>query len=175
MTERMTSAPTEKDMYVQALESEFEITQRVLKAYPPEKCELKPAEKMKNARELGWMLVLNQLVVPLAIEGNLKPENFPPAPKTWNEVLTRFESAHRDTVARLKQVSDRDFNRTIKLPTGRNQISDVRVADALWMFLRDTTHHRGQFSVFLRIAGGRLPSIYGPTADEPWSDQPSAH
>ena len=37
--------------------------------------------------------------------------------------------------------------------------------------LRDTflhlAHHRGQLSVYLRLAGGRVPSIYGPSADDP--------
>jgi hypothetical protein len=26
----------------------------------------------------------------------------------------------------------------------------------------------GQFSICLRVADGKVPSIYGPTADEPW-------
>jgi uncharacterized damage-inducible protein DinB len=40
----------------------------------------------------------------------------------------------------------------------------------------DIVHHRGQFSVYLRMAGGKVPSIYGPTADEPWplSQEPEA-
>ena len=29
-------------------------------------------------------------------------------------------------------------------------------------------HHRGQLSVYLRLNDVPLPSIYGPTADEPW-------
>ncbi len=33
----------------------------------------------------------------------------------------------------------------------------------------DMGHHRGQFSVYLRMAGGKVPSIYGSTADEPWT------
>jgi uncharacterized damage-inducible protein DinB len=28
-------------------------------------------------------------------------------------------------------------------------------------------HHRGQLSVYLRLLDVPLPSIYGPTADEP--------
>jgi uncharacterized damage-inducible protein DinB len=36
------------------------------------------------------------------------------------------------------------------------------------MMLMDSVHHRGQFSVYLRMADGKVPSIYGPTADEPW-------
>ena len=32
----------------------------------------------------------------------------------------------------------------------------------------DQVHHRGQFSVYLRMAGGKVPSITVPPADEPW-------
>ena len=37
-----------------------------------------------------------------------------------------------------------------------------------WFLLHDQIHHRGQFSIDLRMADGKVPSIYGPTADEPW-------
>jgi uncharacterized damage-inducible protein DinB len=40
--------------------------------------------------------------------------------------------------------------------------------DMIWMLLLDQVHHRGQFSIYLRMADGTVPSIYGPTADEPW-------
>src|SRR5829696_2466211 len=33
--------------------------------------------------------------------------------------------------------------------------------------LLDQIHHRGQFSVYLRIVDAKVPSIYGPTADDP--------
>jgi len=29
-------------------------------------------------------------------------------------------------------------------------------------------HHRGQLSTYLRPMGGKVPSIYGGSADEPW-------
>jgi uncharacterized damage-inducible protein DinB len=37
-----------------------------------------------------------------------------------------------------------------------------------WLAVMDAVHHRGQMSVYIRLAGGKVPSIYGPTADEPW-------
>lgn len=48
------------------------------------------------------------------------------------------------------------------------QMGDVRIMDIFWMMVMDMVHHRGQFSVYLRMAGGKVPSIYGPSADEPW-------
>ncbi|MGA3241300.1 MAG: DinB family protein [Bryobacteraceae bacterium] len=33
--------------------------------------------------------------------------------------------------------------------------------------LKHTVHHRGQLSSYLRPMGAKVPSIYGPSADEP--------
>ena len=48
------------------------------------------------------------------------------------------------------------------------KIAPVSVKDLVWGMLHDQIHHRGQLSVYLRIVGGKVPSIYGPSADEPW-------
>jgi uncharacterized damage-inducible protein DinB len=36
------------------------------------------------------------------------------------------------------------------------------------LHLNHLIHDRGQLSVYLRLNDVPLPSIYGPTADEPW-------
>jgi uncharacterized damage-inducible protein DinB len=36
------------------------------------------------------------------------------------------------------------------------------------MHINHLCHHRGQLTVYLRLLDVPLPSIYGPTADEPW-------
>jgi uncharacterized damage-inducible protein DinB len=48
------------------------------------------------------------------------------------------------------------------------QTGDVRRVDVRWLMLMDGVHHRGPLSVYLRMADGTVPSIYGPSADEPW-------
>ncbi|MHB8852143.1 MAG: DinB family protein [Ignavibacteriaceae bacterium] len=53
-------------------------------------------------------------------------------------------------------------------PVAPKKMGDVRCIDLAWMMLLDMIHHRGQFSIYLRMAGGKVPSIYGPSADEPW-------
>ena len=47
-------------------------------------------------------------------------------------------------------------------------MADCPVSEVLWLMLMDSVHHRGQLSVYLRMVGGKVPSIYGPSADEPW-------
>ena len=42
-------------------------------------------------------------------------------------------------------------------------------AEFLWFLIHDEIHHRGQFSIYLRMSGAKVPSIYGPSGDEPWT------
>ena len=44
--------------------------------------------------------------------------------------------------------------------------------ERVWIFWRrllHTAHHRTQLTVYLRLLGKRVPSVYGPTADETWA------
>jgi uncharacterized damage-inducible protein DinB len=68
----------------------------------------------------------------------------------------------------VKGMRDEQFSETVKFPVAPKTIGDVPKGQFLWMLLCDQIHHRGQFSIYLRMAGGKVPSIYGPTADEPW-------
>ena len=43
---------SEKDMFITTWEREFQTTLKVLKAYPSDKLDLKPAEKSKSAKDL---------------------------------------------------------------------------------------------------------------------------
>ena len=76
----------------------------------------------------------------------------------------RVEQVEREDALVLQlYVAEDDLGKVI----GRQK--DVGPAfDVLWGILMDSIHHRGQFSVYLRMAGGKVPSIYGPSADEPW-------
>ena len=44
---------------------------------------------------------------------------------------------------------------------------EAPLGDMLFGFLLDAVHHRGQLSSYLRPMGAKVPSIYGPSADDP--------
>jgi uncharacterized damage-inducible protein DinB len=44
---------------------------------------------------------------------------------------------------------------------------EAPLGDMLWGFLFDAIHHRGQLSAYLRPMGAKVPSIYGPSGDDP--------
>ena len=62
-----------------------------------------------------------------------------------------------------------ELAQTVKFFTAPKTMGDWRRLDFAWFLLHDEIHHRGQLSVYVRAAGGKVPSIYGPSGDEPWT------
>ena len=58
---------------------------------------------------------------------------------------------------------------TVPFMTGPRQLEDVSKFSLCTLMLSDSIHHRGQLSVYLRMSGAKVPSIYGPSRDEPWT------
>ena len=160
---------TEKEMFLQTWEREFQTTLKVLKAYPASEQNLKPHERLRSAKELAWGFVIEETVLGGGvIDGRVDFQNIPQPPATLPEILAAYEKGHRELVAKVKNLPESDLNKMIAFPVGPKQMGELRRADVLWIMVMDGVHHRGQFSVYLRMAGGKVPSIYGPSADEPW-------
>ena len=92
----------------------------------------------------------------------------PKAPDTLGEVISTYEQSSKAFVERIKKTPEAELDKTVKFFVAPKQMADIRKMDLLWFMLMDSVHHRGQFSVYLRMADGKVPSIYGPSADEPW-------
>jgi uncharacterized damage-inducible protein DinB len=168
-TKRKESAVTEKETFLQNWEREFQITLKVFKAFPADKIGFKPAERSRPAGELMWVVAGEETIfINAIISGQFDFQNIPKPPATYPEMLTAYENIHSEMVNKAKNFSDADFNKILKFMVGPNQMADFRAIDLLWIMLMDQIHHRGQFSVYLRMAGGKVPAIYGPSADEPW-------
>jgi uncharacterized damage-inducible protein DinB len=166
----MPPTASEKQMFLQSLQRESETTLKVLKAYPADRGDYRPHERSRSAKELAWTFVLEQGLSTGAVAGHVDfSQPMPKPPADFKDILAAFESGVRDAAAKISAAKEEDLNKTMQFPVGAKKMADMRRLDVLWTTLMDQVHHRGQFSVYLRLAGGKLPSIYGPTADEPWT------
>jgi uncharacterized damage-inducible protein DinB len=161
-------AMNEKEMYLQTWDNEFQRTMKVLNAYPTDKPDFKPHEKSRSTKDLAWTFVMEEKIIDHVIKGEVPMSAPPPAPKTLQEVKNIYESSHKEMFNKVKSLPDAEFDKTVKFPTGPKQTGDFRRLDIFKFMLMDMVHHRGQLSVYLRMAGGKVPSIYGPSGDEPW-------
>ncbi|HEU0016632.1 MAG TPA: DinB family protein [Longimicrobium sp.] len=164
--------PSPKQQFLAAYDREHETTMRVLRAFPPEKADLQPHPKCKTAKDLAWVFVvergLGTHVMNDAFAKGGPEGEIPQAPETYGEVLEALEHAHAEFRALVEGLSDESMNETVKFFTAPKTMGDVPRLEFLWFLVNDQIHHRGQFSIYLRMADARVPSIYGPTADEPW-------
>jgi uncharacterized damage-inducible protein DinB len=165
---RREATMTEKEQLLGAWEREFPTTLKVLKAFPTAKSDLKPQAKCRSAKDLAWTFVVEQTAGQQALDGAIDLGKIPPPPGTLQEVISTFERTHRAFVERVKKTPEAELNKTVKFFVAPKQMGDMRKLDVLWFMLMDSVHHRGQLTVYLRMADGKVPSIYGPSADEPW-------
>lgn len=162
---------SEKLKFQEAWDKESATTLKVLRAYPEDKTDFRPHPSSRSAKDLAWAFVFDGVAGSQAVQGEMKfpPPNMPEKPSSWKAMISEVEKALKVMSDRVRKVNDAQLNTTVKFVTGPKQMSDLRRMDVLWFLLNDTIHHRGQFSVYLRMAGGKVPAIYGPSADEKWS------
>ena len=164
--------PLAKQQFLDAYDREHEITMRLLRAYPKEKVDLRPHPKLRTARELAWVFVQECGLGTKVYHDEFAkkaPSGTPtPAPQNWDEILTALQKSHKDLRDLVRSASDADLSQIVHFFTGPKKMGEFSRLDFLWFLLSDQIHHRGQFSIYLRMAGGKMPSIYGPSGDEPW-------
>lgn len=163
-----------KEAFLRTYDREHQTTMKVLRAYPTDKLDLKPSPKSNSARDLAWTFVMER-----SLATNLWNDEFakgipsgrkpPKAPDDWNALLAALEKAQSDFRQVVASASEQDLDARTHFFVGPKQMGEMTRHDMIWFLLHDEIHHRGQFSVYLRMAGGKVPSIYGPTADEPWT------
>ncbi len=160
---------TEKEMFLNTWQREFATTMKILKQLPAGKADFKPAaEKTKSAKDLATVFIAELGVVDGVVNGKIDFGGEMPKFATYPDLLNAYENTQKAMVPKVSAMSEADWNSMITVPVGPKQMGQVRRADMLWLMLMDSVHHRGQFSVYLRLVGAKVPSIYGPSGDEPW-------
>ncbi len=161
-----------KQAFLDTYDREHATTTRVLRAYPEEKLDLKPTPAMKSARDLAWVFVLECYLGGRVWRDEFKngvvPGTPPKMPDSWSGILQTVESTYADFRALIAGASVDTLEEDVHFLNAPKTLGPITRMNWLWFLLHDQIHHRGQFSIYLRMAGGKLPSIYGPTADEPW-------
>ena len=158
-----------KRQYLDAFKREFPTTLKAMKAYPAGKDDFKPHERSSSAVRLVHTFTIENFGVMQAIQGEFQmPPSFPPPPATVGEAAASYEQKARALIEAVEKMPESRLLETVAFFTGPGQTARIPVIDVLWFMLTDSIHHRGQLSVYVRMAGGRVPSIYGPSADEPW-------
>jgi len=88
------------------------------------------------------------------------------APSNVQEIIDAYESKHDDLTKQLKDLDPAKWDNEVVMFYNGQEMMRSNGYDMAWGFLLDLIHHRGQLSTYLRPMGAKVPSIYGPSADE---------
>jgi uncharacterized damage-inducible protein DinB len=155
-------------------DQEMATTRRVLAAIPDDGFAFRPHPQ-------SWpmgALATHVAQIPQWIALTLGQDSFDFAPpgqpppraeeaRSGSELLARFDRHVAAARTALQSASDATLAAPWTLLHGGRTIFSRPRADVLRSFaMNHLIHHRGQLSLYFRLAGLKVPPIYGPTADE---------
>jgi uncharacterized damage-inducible protein DinB len=162
-----------KDALLPEYDHEMGTTRRLLERTPEAELAWKPHEKSMSLGQLAGHIaniphwchaILEQSSFDVADAGE---DTRPKLPESVATLLAEFDKKVAEARAGLAGVSDAEMLAPWTFKQGGQEIFTMpRVAALRSFIMNHLIHHRGQFSVYLRLKNVPLPSIYGPTADE---------
>ena len=161
------------ELFLAQLTDEGNRTRGALEQVPEGRDDWKPHDKsmplgrlaMLVARMPSWVsLVINQPELDIAPVGGSNVDQTPL--RTAQELVQALDEAVKSGRDALTKTTDEHLMTNWRLLAG----GQVALDQPRYIVLRDTfahlAHHRGQLTVYLRLTGAKVPSIYGPSADD---------
>jgi uncharacterized damage-inducible protein DinB len=156
---------TVADFLIADFENEMQITMRIIAAVPETHLDYRPDDKAKTGLGLVRHLTLeDEWLLNCIANGEFTP---PPDDSdacgimSSADAVARYKEKVPAALDRLRAMSGEQMARVIDLLG----IIQGPAVNFLSMTIKHSVHHRGQLSAYLRPMGGKVPGIYGPSAD----------
>jgi len=164
---------TMTEWFLTELESEAGKSRRVLEQVPAGKRDWKPHDRSMSLGNLSDLVanILSWASMAITLdELDIAPKDGPkykPAPvNTSAEFVAALDKAVAQAREALQKTTDAYLETPWRLLAG----GQLALEQPRLHVIRDTflhsAHHRGQMTVYLRLLGAKVPSVYGPTADD---------
>lgn len=162
------------EFFLGQLEREAAGTRKALERVPEDKNGWKPHEKSMDIGYLAALVAKMPSWIAMMIEqeeldfAKRSESSFvPKQPLTRADLIRLLDESVAEARAALQKTTDDHLMKPWRFRVGERVVSEeprhVMIQDSVFNHL---SHHRGQLTVYLRLAGASVPAIYGPSADE---------
>jgi uncharacterized damage-inducible protein DinB len=139
---------------------------KVLKAVPEGRLDYRPDPKARTAAELAWLFAQSEAaLVTLLDTGTIEWKESKPT-GGMASILATYEKNAATVNDRIAKLDEAGWDKKGRFLMAGMPPWEESVGAFVWGFLFDLVHHRGQLTTYLRPMGGKVPSIYGPSADD---------
>lgn len=160
------------DHYLVEIDQEAVATRRLLDRVPAARFDWRPHPKSFTLGQLA----LHVASIPSGVAGMAIPDvcempDFQQAEaENHAQIMTTFDEGLVEARRLLAPLSDEQMVASWSLTrNGETVMTMPRMAVIRTILCNHLYHHRGQLTVYLRELDVPLPSVYGPTADEPFA------
>jgi uncharacterized damage-inducible protein DinB len=166
--------PTIKEFLLTELHSEVQRSRKALEQLPEGKGEWKPHEKSMKFGYLADMVATIPSWVAMQVtrpDLDLAPadgsSSVPRTVKTTrSDYLKALDEAAASAVKALQGTSDAHLATNWQLKVRGAVVQQGPRHQMIQDTFNHLAHHRGQMTVYLRLMGSKVPSLFGPSADE---------
>lgn len=156
------------ETYVTHLREEWEITKKVFSAAPLDQLDYRPDPRARTAQEIVWHIVSAEVWFLECFEaGEFKMEEpgCPESVTTPAAAIEWYEQKAPGLIDKLLQTP----GETLAAPMSFFGAYNYPMVIYVTFLISHTVHHRGQLAAYIRPMGGKVPCIYGGSADEPFA------
>lgn len=158
------------EILLNEVEQEAQTTRKFLSIVPNDKYDWKPHPKSMSLKQLATHIA----ELPSWISLGLTTDGLDFAVNPYNPVdianttdlLAYFEKCYVQGRADLAATNEEQLKQPWVLRDGDQILLNQNKYDTVRVSLSQTTHHRAQLGVYLRLLNIPIPGSYGPSADE---------
>ncbi|RLJ71813.1 putative damage-inducible protein DinB [Pedobacter alluvionis] len=157
-------------LLLKELADEFNTTKKFLAIVPVEKFDWAPHEKSMKMKSLAVHIADLPSWVSMAL--TTEGLDFETAPyveqpvENADDLVKILEKNYALGKAELEKATEQDLNGRWVLSMGKQVLADYSKYETIRHSLSQTSHHRAQLGVYLRLLDIPIPGSYGPSADD---------
>lgn len=160
-----------KHSFITEMQRETATTKRLLERLNQDHWTWKPHEKSMSAGALAKHIVGLQTWLHEAINTDsfdYLTDNKPIEETSFEELITKLDDGLQKNIDFVNSKPEEFWFDEWTFKHGDHVITKMpKIGAYRFVITNHLIHHRGQLSVYLRLLNIPIPSIYGPTADEP--------
>ncbi len=158
---------TNREFFVKRWNIEEAAFVRVIRALPSDKLDYRPHEKSMPAGDLAWQITEEVRSLAETTPAGEIGFEMTPRPASTGAIVAAFEANAGRLQKALGEIDEARWEGPLNFVMGGKVLSTAPLGEMFWGFFFDLIHHRGQLSTYIRPMGGKVPSIYGPSGDDP--------
>jgi len=158
---------TNREFFIHCWEDEYPVFLKTMRAVPAARWDYRPHPNSRSAADLVWLQVVEKRCWFELLETGRINWKLPPITMNLAEMIAAYERAHRELAPVLRKVDDIAwYQKPTQFVVDGRVFLETSMGHMFWLGLFDAIHHRGQLTVYIRPMDGKVPAIYGPSADD---------